>query len=126
MAALYSEAMAAASAAWVSSTWSRATRRPARTTTDPRRRRLVHRLGARRQMILAATHQTPSKLVSLEMGGKNAALVGQDADLELTAKEQLNAAFITCGQRCTTTSQAYVHRSPRQLASLLKRSRKWL
>ena len=59
--------------------------------------------------ILAATHQQPHKLVALEMGGKNAALVAADADLQLTAQELLMAAYVTCGQRCTASSQAFVH-----------------
>lgn len=59
--------------------------------------------------ILAATHQQPHKLVALEMGGKNAALVAEDADLERTAEELLMAAYVTCGQRCTASSQAFVH-----------------
>jgi len=59
--------------------------------------------------ILSATHQQPHKLVALEMGGKNAALVAEDADLERTAEELLMAAYVTCGQRCTASSQAFVH-----------------
>ncbi|MBM65952.1 MAG: N-succinylglutamate 5-semialdehyde dehydrogenase [Myxococcales bacterium] len=60
--------------------------------------------------ILAATHQQPHKLVALEMGGKNAALVAADAQLGQTAEELLMAAYVTCGQRCTASSQAFVHR----------------
>jgi len=63
------------------------------------------------EAILAATHHQPHKLVSLEMGGKNASIVLADAEIDQTAGELLNAAFITCGQRCTATSQVYVHRS---------------
>ena len=125
VAALYSEAMAAAELPpGVFNMVQGDARAGQQLTTDPRVDGVLF-TGSTRvgKMILAATHQTPSKLVSLEMGGKNAALVGQDADLELTAKELLNAAFITCGQRCTATSQAYVHRSRLdELASLLKKA----
>ena len=59
------------------------------------------------KQILAATHDQPHKLVSLEMGGKNASIVCADADLDQATKEILNAAYITCGQPCTATSQVY-------------------
>jgi acyl-CoA reductase-like NAD-dependent aldehyde dehydrogenase len=73
------------------------------------------------KMILSATHAQPHKLVSLEMGGKNASLVSEDADLNNSAKELLNAAFITCGQRCTATSLAFVHQDRiEELAGLLR------
>jgi succinylglutamic semialdehyde dehydrogenase len=61
--------------------------------------------------ILAATHAQPHKLVALEMGGKNAAAVLDGADLETVAGELLLGATITCGQRCTATSQVFVQRA---------------
>ncbi|MBX6331651.1 MAG: aldehyde dehydrogenase family protein [Gemmatimonadaceae bacterium] len=53
------------------------------------------------------------KRLSLEMGGKNAMIVLDDADLELALDGVLWGAFGTTGQRCTATSrlilQAGVH-----------------
>ena len=46
-----------------------------------------------------------------EMGGKNAAAVLADADLDLTADTVREAAFAQAGQRCTSTSRLIVERS---------------
>lgn len=48
------------------------------------------------------------KRLSLEMGGKNAMLVMDDADLELALDGVLWGAFGTTGQRCTATSRLIV------------------
>jgi acyl-CoA reductase-like NAD-dependent aldehyde dehydrogenase len=45
------------------------------------------------------------KPVSLEMGGKNAQIVMEDANLELALEGALWGAFGTTGQRCTATSR---------------------
>jgi acyl-CoA reductase-like NAD-dependent aldehyde dehydrogenase len=45
------------------------------------------------------------KRLSLEMGGKNAMIVMDDADLELALEGVLWGAFGTTGQRCTATSR---------------------
>src|SRR5829696_894668 len=45
------------------------------------------------------------KRLSLEMGGKNAMLVFDDADLDLALEGALWGAFGTTGQRCTATSR---------------------
>jgi len=45
------------------------------------------------------------KPVSLEMGGKNAQIVMDDANLELALEGALWGAFGTTGQRCTATSR---------------------
>jgi alpha-ketoglutaric semialdehyde dehydrogenase len=45
------------------------------------------------------------KRLSLEMGGKNAMLVFDDADLDLALEGVLWGAFGTTGQRCTATSR---------------------
>src|SRR5699024_1670766 len=49
------------------------------------------------------------KKVSLEMGGKNAVIVMDDADLELAVEGILWSAFGTSGQRCTACSRVIVH-----------------
>ena len=51
------------------------------------------------------------KQVSLEMGGKNAIIVLDDADLELGSEGILWSAFGTTGQRCTAASRVIVHRA---------------
>ena len=55
----------------------------------------------------AAGHFKPC---SLEMGGKNAMIVMEDANLELALDGALWGAFGTTGQRCTATSRIIVHR----------------
>ncbi|MGH7524443.1 MAG: aldehyde dehydrogenase family protein [Gemmatimonadales bacterium] len=50
------------------------------------------------------------KRLSLEMGGKNAMIVMDDADLTLALDGVLWGAFGTTGQRCTATSRLIVHR----------------
>jgi len=52
--------------------------------------------------------------VSLELGGKNAQIVMEDADLELALEGALWGAFGTTGQRCTATSRLIVHRDVRK------------
>jgi aldehyde dehydrogenase (NAD+) len=49
------------------------------------------------------------KKCSLEMGGKNAQIIMDDADLELAMEGALWGAFGTTGQRCTATSRLIVH-----------------
>jgi alpha-ketoglutaric semialdehyde dehydrogenase len=49
------------------------------------------------------------KRVSLELGGKNAQVVMDDADLDLALEGALWGAFGTTGQRCTATSRLIVH-----------------
>jgi len=48
--------------------------------------------------------------VQLEMGGKNAALVLPDADLDAAAEAIALGAWGSCGQRCTATSRVLVPR----------------
>ena len=65
----------------------------------------------------AATHY---KRVALEMGGKNAIIVMEDADLELAVEGILWSAFGTTGQRCTACSRLIVHAAVKeQMVSML-------
>ena len=50
------------------------------------------------------------KICSLEMGGKNAIMIMEDADLDLALEGVLWGAFGTSGQRCTAASRVVVHR----------------
>ena len=49
------------------------------------------------------------KHVHLELGGKNAIIVMEDADLELAVEGIVWSAFGTSGQRCTAASRVIVH-----------------
>ncbi len=57
--------------------------------------------------------QTASRLrrVSLELGGKNAIMVLEDADLDLAVDGIVWSAFGTTGQRCTACSRIIMQRS---------------
>jgi len=59
---------------------------------------------------IAASCGRDLKRVSLEMGGKNAQVVMEDADLNLALEGALWGAFGTTGQRCTATSRVILHR----------------
>ncbi|KAB2333294.1 aldehyde dehydrogenase family protein [Cytobacillus depressus] len=54
------------------------------------------------------------KRTSLEMGGKNAVTVLEDADIDLAVDGILWGAFGTSGQRCTATSRVIVHESVKE------------
>jgi succinylglutamic semialdehyde dehydrogenase len=55
------------------------------------------------------TLQQHWKLLALEMGGKNPAIVWDDANLDVALHETLVGAFVTAGQRCSATSRIIVH-----------------
>ncbi|MFT5432501.1 MAG: acyl-CoA reductase-like NAD-dependent aldehyde dehydrogenase [Myxococcota bacterium] len=55
--------------------------------------------------IRQATFDQPFKKVCLELGGKNPAVVLDDADLDHAVREILLGALLTTGQRCTATSR---------------------
>jgi acyl-CoA reductase-like NAD-dependent aldehyde dehydrogenase len=60
--------------------------------------------------IVAAHCAKHMKQYSLEMGGKNAVIVMDDADLNLAVEGVLWGAFGTTGQRCTACSRVIVHK----------------
>lgn len=57
---------------------------------------------------LAAARLLP---VVLELGGKNAMVVLDDADIEVASSGAVWAAFINAGQACLSVERCYVHRS---------------
>jgi aldehyde dehydrogenase (NAD+) len=59
--------------------------------------------------VAAAAMENGPRLVSLELGGKNAMVVRPDADLDLATEGAVFGAFGTAGQRCTSTSRLVVH-----------------
>ncbi len=59
----------------------------------------------------------------LELGGNNAIIVAEDADMDLAVRAILFGAVGTSGQRCTTTRRIIVHHSvKKELLSLLKKA----
>jgi aldehyde dehydrogenase (NAD+) len=65
------------------------------------------------------------KRLSLEMGGKNAQIVMDDADLDLALEGALWGSFGTTGQRCTATSRLILQRGihDRFLGMLIDKAR---
>ncbi|MCB9632310.1 MAG: aldehyde dehydrogenase family protein [Sandaracinus sp.] len=61
--------------------------------------------------IVAANAARPGRLVALELGGKNASIVLEDADVEAAARHIAFAAYASAGQRCTATSRVFVARA---------------
>jgi aminomuconate-semialdehyde/2-hydroxymuconate-6-semialdehyde dehydrogenase len=49
--------------------------------------------------------------VSLEMGGKNAAIVFADCDMDAAIEGTMRSAFANCGQVCLGTERVYVERT---------------
>jgi succinylglutamic semialdehyde dehydrogenase len=70
-----------------------------------------YEIGAKIQSKLAANTE---KIVALEMGGKNAAIVWENTDPKLVAQHLINSSFLTTGQRCTALSRVYVHPSVKE------------
>ena len=66
-----------------------------------------------------------NKKCSLEMGGKNAQIVMDDANMDLALEGVLWGAFGTTGQRCTATSRLILHEQIHDefLARLIERAK---
>jgi len=58
--------------------------------------------------IIAAAAAKGLRDVSLECGGKNAAIVFDDADLDKAIEGTMRSAFVNCGQVCLGTERVYV------------------
>ncbi|HUG52021.1 MAG TPA: aldehyde dehydrogenase family protein [Vicinamibacteria bacterium] len=75
---------------------------------DPRVSKIVFTgsvATGRKVMAAAARNLTP---VVLELGGKDAAVVCRDADLDRTAKGVVWGAFVNAGQTCASVERVYV------------------
>lgn len=72
--------------------------------------------------IMQANLDRPGRLLALEMGGNNPAIILPDADLPQAIIECVRSAFVTTGQRCTCTRRVIVHRdvAPRVIPALCK------
>ncbi|MBX3020403.1 MAG: succinylglutamate-semialdehyde dehydrogenase [Bdellovibrionales bacterium] len=51
-----------------------------------------------------------NKILALEMGGKNATVVWDDADMKKAVYESMIGSFMSAGQRCSCTSRIILHR----------------
>lgn len=72
--------------------------------------------------IVAAHCAQQMKQYSLEMGGKNAVIVMDDADLNLAVEGVLWGAFGTTGQRCTACSRVIVNKKViKKFSNMLRR-----
>ena len=69
----------------------------------------AHRLARDRRRGARRPPPTHLKHVHLELGGKNAIIVMDDADLDLAVEGIVWSAFGTSGQRCTAASRVIVH-----------------
>ncbi len=56
------------------------------------------------------TENAGLKKIGLELGGKNAIIIMDDADLNLAVEGVIWGAFGTTGQRCTATSRVIIHK----------------
>jgi aldehyde dehydrogenase (NAD+) len=76
--------------------------------------------------IIAEQCARDNKIVSLEMGGKNAIIVMDDADIDNAVEGSLWGAFGTSGQRCTASSRLVVHKKiyKKFVAKLVERAQK--
>ena len=61
--------------------------------------------------IIESTYSDLSKLVSLELGGKNPAIVDPSSNMDFVLEELIKGSFLTTGQRCTSTAIVAVHES---------------
>ncbi|MFZ4572814.1 MAG: aldehyde dehydrogenase family protein [Phycisphaerales bacterium] len=75
--------------------------------------------------IIEANLDRPGRILALEMGGNNAAVILDDADLTQAVAECLRCAFISTGQRCTCTRRLIVQRAvaDRVMATLVAGAR---
>lgn len=65
--------------------------------------------GTETGKVVAATAAPLFKKLSLELGGKNASIVLEDADLQLTVPGVLRASFLNSGQICLCGSRVLIH-----------------
>ena len=76
---------------------------------------------------LSATAAESGVPIQAEMGGKNASVVLEDADLELAVEQVLFGAFRSTGQKCTATSRLILQESIAEvfLTRLRERLSEW-
>ena len=60
--------------------------------------------------ILESVGTDITKLVALELGGKNTTILHKDTNIDHALPELLRSCFLSSGQRCTSTSMIAVHK----------------
>jgi len=66
--------------------------------------------GRRITQQLMETRSDLATLAALEMGGKNACIIFEDADFDRALGESILSAFATAGQRCSCASRIFVQK----------------
>ncbi|SFS07242.1 aldehyde dehydrogenase (NAD+) [Halomicrobium zhouii] len=61
------------------------------------------------QQIASKVGGEPGKLAACEMGGKNAIVVTEEADLDVAVHSAIMSSFKTTGQRCVSSERLIVH-----------------
>ena len=79
-------------------------------TTHPKVDALTFTGETRTGAVIMKAAATGARPVSLEMGGKNAAIVFEDCDFDAAIEGTLRSAFANCGQVCLGTERVYVQR----------------
>lgn len=64
--------------------------------------------------ILESVGTDITKLVALELGGKNTTILHKDTNIDHALAEVLRSCFLSSGQRCTSTSMIAIHRDIEQ------------
>jgi aldehyde dehydrogenase (NAD+) len=59
--------------------------------------------------IMRNSHQHNLKRITLELGGKSANIIMDDADIDLAIEQSANAIYFNMGQCCSAGSRLYVH-----------------
>lgn len=91
--------------------------------------KMVSLTGSTRSGALAAEAAAPTITpIVLELGGKNAILVFEDADVDHAVRDTVDGAFYNKGEACTASSRILVHRAVHatftaKLAAAVKRIR---
>lgn len=70
-----------------------------------------HAVGVK---ILEAVGTDITKLVALELGGKNTTIIHHDSNIDHALPELLRSCFLSSGQRCTSTSMIAIHKDIQQ------------
>ena len=91
--------------------------------------KMVSLTGATKSGSLAAAAAAPTVTpMVLELGGKNAIIVFDDADVDRAVRDAVDGAFFNKGEACTASSRILVHRAVHavfvaKLAAVVKRIR---
>ncbi len=79
-------------------------------TTHPKVNAITFTGETRTGEIIMRAAATGARPVSLEMGGKNAAIVFADCDFDAAIEGTMRSVFVNCGQVCLGTERVYVER----------------